>query len=125
MKSKIIVILMSVLIATLLMSGGYGDWHKDLTIKGEISVIQPEITLITPETTVTKPETKNEPQLSEPAIPAESSNSSFIDSGANQENALEQQDQTLVIPEQLTESNGTGTTVDPATTQSSEEAKGS
>lgn len=107
MKSKIIVLLLSMLIATLLISGGYGDWHKDLTIKGEIIV---------------KPVSNNEARQAESSL---GGNSPTIDLGANQENPLDKQGPTLAAPEQLPENNQTDAAVDQTTIQSSGEAIGS
>lgn len=41
MKQKIIVIALSLLVAFLAMSGGYGFWEKYLVIRGNITVIRP------------------------------------------------------------------------------------
>lgn len=42
MKPKIISILLSLVAAFLLLSGGYGLWEKELTIKGTIEVVDPD-----------------------------------------------------------------------------------
>lgn len=43
MKKKVYILLLCVLTAFALMSGGYGFWEKKLTIKGSITVVDPII----------------------------------------------------------------------------------
>jgi hypothetical protein len=42
MRLKILILFVSLLCSMLVISGGYGYWQKDLTIKGNITVVKPE-----------------------------------------------------------------------------------
>jgi len=42
MRLKIPVLTVSLLCAMIIISGGYGYWQKDLTIKGNITVVRPD-----------------------------------------------------------------------------------
>jgi len=55
MKGKITILAICLLVGCLLTSGGYGNWQKDLIIKGNITVAKPEI----------KPESKEMLELEE------------------------------------------------------------
>ncbi|AKL94401.1 hypothetical protein CACET_c08930 [Clostridium aceticum] len=43
MKKKTVTIIISILIAMLFMSGGYGSWKKNLYITGNIKIVAPEV----------------------------------------------------------------------------------
>lgn len=70
MKLKITILLVSLLSATLVISGGYGYWQKDLTIKGNITVVRPD-------------ETNGVQQVEQPK-PSESTSITITDPGKGQ-----------------------------------------
>ena len=102
MRLKIPVLLVSLLSAMILVSGGYGYWQKDLTIKGNITVVSPE--------------TMAEVLPSGQAMPSVNSNLPVMDPG------IQPNGQELNQVKQLPEVSGTGTEGAQTTIKSPEEA---
>ena len=61
MKKRTSVLILSLIVAFVFMSGGYSFWEKKLTIKGKIEVVEPESETEKPqEPSVIVPSTENE-----------------------------------------------------------------
>lgn len=58
MKAKVSILVVSLVMASVFVSGGYGFWEKELTIKGDITVV-PDVKTVIPPVNPTVPNANN------------------------------------------------------------------